>query len=217
MASKQEILSKLSDAVLAFEEDDARAAAEEALENNIDVTEAILDGLANGMSRAGELFKRQEYFVPEVLLCADAMEEGLKVLRPHIPKNSASRSKGEIILGTVEGDIHAIGKNLVKLMLNANGFTVHDLGEDVPLARFVEEHKRIQADIVAISTLMTTTMMAMEKVIPMLKSCDPKVSIMVGGAPVTQEIADKFGADGYAADAVSAVTEAERIVALRSA
>ncbi len=217
MASKQEIFAKLSEAVLKFEEDDARMAANEVIENNIDVTEAILNGLAQGMAKAGELFKRQEYFVPEVLLCADAMEEGLKVLRPHITKTMETQSKGNVILGTVEGDIHAIGKNLVKLMLNANGFKVHDLGEDVPMARFVEEHQRIGADIIAVSTLMTTTMMAIEKLIPMLKSCDPNVLVMVGGAPVTKEIAEKFGADGYAADAVSAVTEAERILSLKSA
>ncbi len=217
MATQQEILARLSEAVLKFEEDDARAAANEVIENNIDVTEAILNGLAQGMAKAGELFKRQEYFVPEVLLCADAMEEGLKVLRPHITQSMDTRSKGSIILGTVEGDIHAIGKNLVKLMLNANGFMVHDLGEDVPMARFVEEHQRLGADIVAVSTLMTTTMMAIEKLVPMLKSSDPKVMVMVGGAPVTREIAEKFGADGYAADAVAAVTEAERIISLKSA
>ena len=196
MTTKQEILLKLSDAVLKFDEEEARNAANEVLENNLDISEAILKGLSDGMTRAGELFKQQEYFVPEVLLCADAMEEGLKILRPHISKNAVSKSKGKIILGTVEGDIHAIGKNLVELMLSASGFKVHDLGEDVPVAR--------------------TTMMAIKQAIPMLKNCDPNLSIMVGGAPLTKEIADSFGADGYAIDAVAAVTEAERIMSLRS-
>jgi corrinoid protein of di/trimethylamine methyltransferase len=215
MTTKQEILAKLSDAVLKFDEDKARIAAGEVLDNKIDVTEAILNGLAAGMNRAGELFKRQEYFVPEVLLCADAMEEGLKILRPHIPKDAVSKTKGRIILGTVEGDIHAIGKNLVKLMLSASGFEVHDLGEDVPVARFVETHQRLGADIIAMSSLMSTTMMAVKQAIPRLKSIDPNLAIMVGGAPLTKEIAESLGADGYAADAVAAVAEAERIMALK--
>jgi corrinoid protein of di/trimethylamine methyltransferase len=217
MTTKADILAKLSEAVFKFEEDDAREAATEALENNIDASEAILNGLVDGMQRAGELFKQREYFVPEVLLCADAMEEGMKILRPHISKNTESQTKGDIILGTVEGDIHSIGKNLVKLMLDTNGFKVHDLGEDVPVQRFVEEQKRIGADIVAMSTLMTTTMMAVEKAVPMIKSSDPSVAVMVGGAPFTREIAEKFGADGYAVDAVEAVSEARRMMTLRSA
>ncbi len=216
MTIKEEIFSKLSKAVLNFEEDDARTAAKEVLENNIDATEAILEGLTDGMTRAGELFKRQEYFVPEVLLCADAMEEGLKILRPHIDKNADTNIKGDIILGTVAGDIHAIGKDLVKLMLSTSGFRVHDLGEDVSLSRFVEEQERLGADIVAMSTLMTTTMMAIEKAVPMLKSCDPNVSIMVGGAPLTKNIAENLGADGYAIDAVAAVIEANRLMSLKT-
>lgn len=214
MSNKQEILNKLGEAVLKFEEDEAREAALEALENKIDVTEAIMKGLTEGMKRAGELFRQQEYFVPELLLCADAMEEALKLLRPHLPEMKEEKSEGNIILGTVEGDIHSIGKNLVKLMLETNGFKVHDLGEDVPLQRIVEEQKRIGADIVGMSSLMTTTMMAVEKAIPMLRSSDPNVSILVGGAPFTQQIADKFGADGYAPDAVSAVSEAKRLMSL---
>ena len=218
MKTKEQILSALSEAVLKFEEQDARSAALAALELNIDATEAILNGLVVGMKKAGELFKQQEYFVPEVLLCADAMEEGLKVLRPHIKQNAENqqKEKGSIILGTVEGDIHCIGKNLVKLMLDTNGFTVHDLGEDVPLTRFVEEQKRLNADIVAMSTLMTSGMMAVEQAIPMLRASDPQVSVMVGGAPFTRGIAEQFGADGFAPDAISAVIEAERIIASRS-
>ena len=215
MTTKADILAKLSEAVFKFEEDDARAAATEAVENNMDASEAILKGLVDGMQKAGELFKQREYFVPEVLLCADAMEEGLKILRPHVPANVDSKAKGDVILGTVEGDVHSIGKNLVKLMLDTNGFKVHDLGEDVPIQRFVEEQKRIGADIVAMSSLMTTSMMAVKKAVPMIKSSDPTVKVMVGGAPFTREIAEKFGADGYATDAVEAVSEAQRMMSLR--
>jgi methanogenic corrinoid protein MtbC1 len=142
------------------------------------------------------------------------MEEGLKILRPHIPTNVDTEAKGRIILGTVEGDIHSIGKNLVKLMLDTNGFEVHDLGEDVPIVQFVEEQKRIGADIVAMSTLMTTTMAAVEAAIPKLREIDPNVRIMVGGAPFTLEIANKLGADGFAINAVTAVSEAERVMSL---
>lgn len=214
MTAQNEILKKLSDAVFHFEEEDAAKIAEEALDNNIDVTEAILDGLVDGMKRAGELFKKREYFVPEVLLCADAMEKGMEILRPHLPKNTETNIKGNIIIGTVEGDIHSIGKNLVKLMLDTNGYKVHDLGEDVELTRFVEEQKRIGADIVAMSTLMTTTMKAVEDAIPRIKAIDSKVLIMVGGAPFTKEIAEKVGADGFAVDAIAAVTEANRMMSL---
>ena len=148
------------------------------------------------MMKVGELFAAQEYFVPEVLLCADAMEAGLNVLRPHIPKVEGETGKAQIILGTVEGDVHDIGKNLVKLMLDVNGYTVYDLGADVPLDQFVSEQKRTGAEIVGLSAMMTTTMMAMKKVIPMLKESDPKVKVMLGGAPLTKDVAKLFGADG---------------------
>ena len=215
MVERETILKRLSEAVLKYDEKGAHDAAVIAVEQKIDATEAILDGLVDGMKRAGELFKNQEYYVPEILLCSDAMEEGLKILRPHIKMESTKDPKGSIILGTIEGDIHSIGKNLVKLMLDTNGYEVHDLGEDVPISLFVEEYKKLGADIVAISSLMTTGLMAVQKAIPVLKNTDPNILIMVGGAPFTKEIANQFGADGFAHDAVRAVAEADRLMTIK--
>ncbi|MFH1639004.1 MAG: cobalamin-dependent protein, partial [Chloroflexota bacterium] len=149
----------------------------------------------------------KEYFVPELLLCSDALYAGLKILQPHI-QISDSEVKRQIVIGTVEGDIHDIGKNLVKIMFEAAGWIVHDLGKDVKLNRFAEEQKRTNADIVGLSALMTTSMLAMPRIIEMIKSENPDVSIMLGGAPLTREIAERYGADGYADNAGEAVQEA---------
>ena len=213
MSSKEELFAKLIEGVVEFEEDDVAEAAQQVLDEGHDPVEAILNGLSAGMMRVGELFEAQEYFVPEVLLCADAMEAGLRILKPHIPVAEEGTGKPAILLATVEGDVHEIGKNLVKLMLEVNGFQVHDLGADVPLDTILAEQKNTGAKIVGLSALMTTTMMAIKKVIPLLKGNDPDVKIMVGGAPMTGEIAKMFGADAYADDAVGAVKEANRIAA----
>jgi methanogenic corrinoid protein MtbC1 len=212
MTTKEDLFAKLSDGVLKFEEDIVRQTAQKVVDMGFDVTEAILNGLSDGMTRAGDLFTKREYFVPELLMCAEAMEAGLGILRPHLPKKNDSKTKGTVLLGTVEGDIHTIGKDLVKLMLDVNGFTVVDLGVDVPLTRFVEEQTSVKAKIVGISAMMTTTMMAMKKLIPLLQSCDPKPKILVGGAPLTEQIAQLFGADGYASDAVGACVQADKLM-----
>jgi methanogenic corrinoid protein MtbC1 len=163
------------------------------------------------MDVVGELYTRREYFVPELLVCSDALYAGLDVLRPFIRTDTATH-KGKMLLGVVEGDIHDIGKNLVKTMFEASGWQVVDLGKDVKLDRFAEEQKKIKADLVGLSALMTTSMMAIEIVVGMLKAADPEVKVLVGGAPLSLEIARKFGADGYAEDAVSAVQEAGRLI-----
>jgi methanogenic corrinoid protein MtbC1 len=166
MATKEELYQEMIKGVVEFEEDDVAAAAQKVIDEGYDPVEAILHGLSAGMMKVGELFAAQEYFVPEVLLCADAMDAGLKVLRPHIPVVEGATGKAVVLLGTVEGDVHDIGKNLVKLMLDVNGYTVHDLGADVPLVKFVEEQKRLGAQVVALSAMMTTTMMAMKRPSP---------------------------------------------------
>jgi len=190
----QELIKRLHNAVLNMDEDAARKLSQIVLEKGIDAYYAVTQGLAAGMSAAGRLYARHQYFVPELLLCSDALYAGLEVLRPHI-KVSGLEKKRQIIIGTVEGDIHDIGKNLVKIMFEADGWTVHDLGRDVDLSRFVEEQKRTKSDIVAMSALMTTSMLAMPKAIKMIKAEDPEVAIMVGGAPLTHDIAMKYGAD----------------------
>ncbi len=212
--TKHDLLYKqLSDAVVAFEEEKVGELAQRSLDEGCDPVETIFAGLSAGMMIVGELFEKHEYFVPEVLMCADAMQVGLDILQPHIPRDGTDQKK-QVVLGTVQGDVHDIGKNIVSLMLDVGGFTVHDLGKDVPLERFVEETNRTDSEVVAISAMMTTTMMGMKKAVKMIRESNPDVAIMLGGAPVTPDIVKLFGGDGYAETAASAVGEAERMVEL---
>lgn len=205
----REILEGLHEAVVQFEEEDAVKWARAAVDEGVDPFAAAMEGLAAGMIEVGEKYNRKEYFVPELLLCADALYAGLDILKPAIEASGRkSEVKGSIVLGVVEGDVHDIGKNLVKLMFEVAGWTVYDLGKDVPLDKFVEEQLRTDSDIVGISALMTTSMLAMPEVIKKLRAKNPKVRIMLGGAPVSPEAAEKYGADGYAKTAGTAVDEA---------
>jgi len=208
---KKEILDGIRNAVVQYDEDQCVSWCKASLQEGLDAYETTMKGLAAGMDTVGELYTRQEYFVPELLLCSDALYAGLGILRPHIRTESADQ-KGKLLLGVVEGDIHDIGKNLVKTMFEASGWQVVDLGKDVRLDRFVEEQKNFKADLVALSALMTTSMMAVEKAVGMLKAADPEVKVLVGGAPLSLQIARKFGADGYAEDAVRAVQEASHLI-----
>ncbi|MBC8246111.1 MAG: corrinoid protein [Deltaproteobacteria bacterium] len=210
-ARKKEILDKLAEAVVEFEEDVAREWAQTALDEGMDAYEAIMQGLAAGMETVGDLYDQQEYFVPELLMSADALYAGLDILKPHI-KEEDVKNMGQVVIGTVQGDVHDIGKNIIKLMFEVGGFEVHDLGRDVPLEKFVEEQLKTDAEIVAMSAMMTTTMTGMKKVIEMIKEKNPDVAIMLGGAPVTQDVADLFGADGYADKAGNAVQEAIKMI-----
>ena len=208
---KEEILKKLAEAVVEFDEDGAKEWAQIALDEGVDAFEAIMDGLAAGMEKVGDLYDQQEYFVPELLMSADALYIGLDILRPHIKKEKVKKM-GQVVIGTVQGDVHDIGKNIIKLMFDVGGFEVHDLGRDVPLENFVEEQLRTDAEIVAMSAMMTTTMVGMKKVIEMIKEKNPDVAIMLGGAPVTQDTAQLWGADGYAESAGNAVQEAIKMI-----
>lgn len=210
---KQEILKKLNDGVVNFDEEMVKDAAQEALDEGIKAMTAIMDGLAAGMEVVGDLYDKHEYFVPELLMCADALYAGLDILRPQVQEGEdGGESKGQVVIGTVQGDVHDIGKNLIKLMFDIAGFTVHDLGRDVPLEKFVEEQIHTDSEIVALSAMMTTTMMGMKKVVQMIKEKNPNVAIMLGGAPLTKEVADLFGADGYAESAGNAVQEAIKMI-----
>ena len=209
---RAQIIEKLKKGVIEFDEDLVRQASHEALEMGMDAYEATMDGLGAGMDVVGELFSKKEYFVPEVLMCADALYVGLDILRPHVVRDESSQVVGEVVIGTVEGDVHDIGKNLVKMMFEIAGFKVHDLGRDVPLDNFVEEQIRTDSDIVCLSAMMTTTMLGMKTVIEKLRARNPSVKIMIGGAPITAEIAEKWGADGYAPDAPNALQEALNMI-----
>lgn len=208
---KEEILERLKQAVINYDEDSAKEAAKDALNNGIDAAEAIFNGLVKGMEEVGRLFEAQEYFVPELLMCADALYAGLDILKPHMKKLDLG-VKGSVVIGTVEGDVHDIGKNIVKMMFDVAGFNVYDLGRDVPLDKFVEEQLRTDSDLVCLSAMMTTTMVGMKTVIDKIKAKNPNVKIMIGGAPVSQDIAEKWGADGYAKDASNALKDAINMI-----
>jgi len=205
--TKEELLQKLSDGVLEMEDDVVIEGAKEYLEGGYPALDAILNGLVDGMNKASELFDEEEYFVTDVLLCSDAMYEGLNILRPHLPAEEVEKERPKGVIGVVEGDTHDIGKNLVKIMLETAGFEMHDLGRDVPLQDFVSKAKEVNADLVCLSTLMTTTMGGMETVINLLKEAGIRdnMKVIIGGGPISQKFADMIGADGYSVNAVEAV------------
>ncbi|MCI1946022.1 MAG: corrinoid protein [Clostridium luticellarii] len=211
--NKEEIFKKLSDSVVNMEEEEALELAKKVVEEKIDAYEAIDKGLSDGMNRAGKLFEEEEYFVPELLMCSDAMYAGLNILKPHL-KKTENGNKYKVVTGVVEGDTHDIGKNLVKLMLETSGFEIIDLGRDVPAQKFVDEAKNKQADIIAISSLMTTTMDVMEDVIKILQNENIRddFKVMVGGGPISKNFADKIGADGYSVNASEAIRLAKHLV-----
>ncbi len=210
---RREIFEGLRDGVVAYDPEKVQKYAKELLQNGMDPQEGIFEGLAVGMEKVGELFEKNEYFVPEVLMCAEALYAGLGILKPHVKLDESRRIRGEVVIGTVEGDVHDIGKNIVKMMFEIAGFTVHDLGKDVPLDKFVEEQIKTHSDIVCLSAMMTTTMAGMKKAIEKLRAKNPNVKIMIGGAPVTEKIAQMWGADAYAPDASNALREAIKMVA----
>jgi corrinoid protein of di/trimethylamine methyltransferase len=213
--NENELFKALSDAVVGMEEDRARELSIEAVDRGIDAYTAIERGLVDGMGRAGDLFESEEYFIPELLLCSDAMYAGLDILRPHLKVEDANQRRFKVVIGVVEGDTHDIGKNLVKIMLDASGFEVIDLGRDIPPQRFVDEALGQGAELVALSTLMTTTMEGMAEVVRLLESSGVRnrFKVMVGGGPISQAFANRIGADGYSSNAADAVRLAKRLLA----
>ncbi|MGO1369084.1 MAG: corrinoid protein [Senegalia sp. (in: firmicutes)] len=214
---KEELLKLLSDYVYEMEDEEIGEIAEEYIEAGYDPLQGILEGLVDGMNRAGKMYEEEEYFVTDLLICSDAMYNGLEILRPHLPKKSANSEKvNKCVIGVVEGDTHDIGKNLVRIMLETAGFEMYDLGRDVPLRNFIDKAKEVDADIICLSTLMTTTMPGMKDVVDMLKeeNLSTKVNVMMGGGPISQIYCDKIGADGYSANAIGAVKLAKTLVEL---
>ncbi|MDG6027436.1 MAG: cobalamin-binding protein [Candidatus Brocadia sp.] len=205
---KSDILNHLAQAVIDMDMARASKAAAEAISCNMDPYEAITDGLAKGMDTVNELFENEEYFVPEILLCADAMYAGIEVLKPHFPKEAAPNKK-KVVIGVVKGDTHDIGKNLVKIMLDNAGFEMHDLGRNVPYAKFIDTAGELNADLVCLSTLMTTTMDGMHTVIEDMKKAGMPARVMIGGGPISPAFAKTIGADGYAKNAAEAVKVAK--------
>ena len=210
----EEMVEKLAKAVIEGEPDDAEELAKQALDQGLDPLTCINDGLTKGIQRVGELFASGEYFLPELIIGAEAMKRALAVLEPAMVGDQSREVVGTVVLGTVEGDMHEIGKTLVGTMLIANGFKVIDLGVDQSADRFVAAVKENEAEIVGASALLTTTMLQQKKLIEALDEAGlrDQVKVMVGGAPVTESFASEIGADGYAEDAISAVDLAFRLV-----
>lgn len=211
-AKLDDILERLKNGVIEFDEETVVKASNESLEYGFDAYKCIMDGLAAGMDVVGVYFANGEYFVPEVLMCADALYAGLALLRPHVHMDPSKQVKGAVVIGTVEGDIHDIGKNLVKMMFEVAGFTVHDLGRDVPLEKFVDTYLESNSDIICMSAMMTTSMIGMPVVIEKVRAKNPHAKILIGGAPINEDIAKKWGADGTGKDAPNALAEALKLI-----
>jgi corrinoid protein of di/trimethylamine methyltransferase len=210
-----ELFKRMAQAVIDGDNEAAEAAAREALEAGIDPLAAINQGFTPGMDVVGELYSTGEFFLPDLIMGGEAMKAALAVLEPALQAAGQQRQVlGRVVLGTVAGDIHEIGKSLVGAMLAANGFEVFDIGINIPSAQFVAKARELDADIVALSALLTTTMLHQREVIESLAEAGllDHVKVMVGGSPVTQAWADQIGADGYAEDAASAVGEAKRLM-----
>lgn len=203
---QQKLFDDLADAVVNMNSDLSAELCRGVISAGINPVEAVQKGLAAGMTVVGEKFEAQEYFVPQLLLASDAMYAGLDILKPVLKGNSQTTS-GKIVIGVVEGDTHDIGKSLVKIMLEANGYMVFDLGTNVSADCFIDAAEMNQAQMICISALLTTTMSGMSDVISRLndRGLRDKYKVVIGGSPVTQEFCQKIGADGYSPDAVKAV------------
>jgi corrinoid protein of di/trimethylamine methyltransferase len=206
--SKDQILSSLEAAFIAGKKADSKMYAEEALKMGVKPLDAIDAGLIKGMMVVGEKYAARQMFLPQVLLAADAMYQALDVLLPHIPKEDAAK-RVNMIIGVVEGDVHDIGKNIVKTMFTAAGFDVHDIGKDQPADAFVEAVKKNHAAVVAMSTLMTPTMDSMKATVDAMveDGARKNVKIIIGGAPTSPEFAEEIGADLHAVNAQDAVSK----------
>ena len=204
----EEMFEKLAQSVIDGEPEDAVALAKQALDQGLDPLECITNGLTKGIQKVGELFADGEYFLPELIIGADAMKGALDVLEPALMGDQKREVVAQVVLGTVEGDLHEIGKTLVGTMLTANGFQVKDIGVDQPASAFVEAAKEHSPQLVGLSALLTTTMPAMRDIVKALRDAKLDIKILTGGAPITAEYASEIGADGYAPDAGSAVDAA---------
>lgn len=213
MPTKEELLAQLSRCVVEMEEEEVIDVAQEYAAQGYEPLDGIMLGLVDGMNKAAELYEKEEYFIPELLNCSSAMYNGLGVLRPLLPQEE-TENKVKVIIGVVQGDTHDIGKNLVKIMLESEGYEMIDLGRDVPPQKFVTAAKEQGAKLIALSTLMTTSMGNMAQVVELLKQegIRDEVKVVVGGGPISLGFARKIGADGYAPNATEAVKLVNRLL-----
>lgn len=213
--SNEEFLSMVKKAIIEGNKDDAKQLAQRAISEEMDLNEVIEQGYILGIKEVGRLWEEGEYFLPELITSAECMKAAMEIMKPELEKAHIDmRSAGKIVIGTVEGDIHDIGKNLVSSILSANGFDVVDLGADVKLDQFIEKADEVNADLICLSALLTTTMTGQRKLIERLKEKGlyGRFKVMVGGAPVNQKWADDIGADGYSENALTAVSAAKKLV-----
>jgi len=206
-----DILKSIAENVQSGDDKQVVELVNKALKAKMPALDILEKGLVPGIQALGKCFKEGTAYLPEVLIATRAMNRGVETLKPQLA-NVKIASKGNVLIGTVEGDMHDIGKNLVKLMLESNGFTVEDLGADVTADAFVAAARASEPDVVAMSALLTMTMTAMPKVIDGLKKAGLKAKVMIGGAPITREFATQIGAEGFAEDCVTAVDEATRLL-----
>jgi len=207
-------LEQIVKATVEGDEERCVALAQQVLDQGLDPLEAIEEGYSKAMVTVGDLFSRMEYFLPDLMRSAQAVNSAMKVLRPHLLQHGDGGIQGTIVLGTIQGDLHDVGKNIVKIMLQASGFEVHDLGVDVSVRRLVEKAEEVDADIIAASAILTTTMAYMPDLTNLLTDMGmrDKFQIMLGGGPVTPDWAMEVGADGYGETAAEAVDVAKRLM-----
>ena len=212
MRTKEELLQEMARCVRDMEDELVTEVTQEYADAGYDPQEGILNGLVVGMNEAGKLYEEEEYYIPELLICSDAMYNGLDVLRPLLPQDAGGNGT-KVVIAVIQGDTHDIGKNLVKIMLEAAGYQVVDLGRDVPIARLVDAVREEKPQILALSTLMSTSMAHMGTLIEELKKAGLRdsVKVIVGGAPLSRGFAEKIGADGYSENATEAVKLVDRL------
>ncbi len=212
MRTKEELLTEMARCVRDMEDEEVTEVTQEYADAGYDPQEGIMNGLVVGMNEAGKLYEEEEYYIPELLICSDAMYNGLDVLRPLLPQDAGGNGT-KVVIAVIQGDTHDIGKNLVKIMLEAAGYQVVDLGRDVPIARLVDAVREEKPQILALSTLMSTSMAHMGTLIEELKKAGLRdsVKVIVGGAPLSRGFAEKIGADGYSENATEAVKLVDRL------
>jgi trimethylamine corrinoid protein len=213
--TKKDLFAEMAQSIIDGNKDEAEALAKKAVEERLNLNEVIESGYVPGIQKVGQLWEDGEYFLPELITSAECMKAAMGVLQPELEKSKIETlSLGRIVIGTIEGDIHDIGKNLVASMLSANGFDVIDLGADVKIDTFLEKAEELEADLICLSALLTTTMLGQKRLIEELeeKGLEGRYIVMVGGAPVNQKWADNIRANGYAENAMTAVRVAKTLV-----
>lgn len=209
-----ELFQQIVEATVAGDQERCVALAQAVLDEGVDPLEAIEQGYTKGMAIVGDKFSRMEYYLPELIRCADAMKAAMDILKPHLGKGQNAGVPGTIVIGTIQGDLHDLGKNIVKTMLQAAGFTIHDLGCDVRVRSFIDKAEEQDADVIAASAILTTTMAYMPDLVNLLSDMNlrDRFKVMIGGAPVTPEYAEEAGTDGYGGNAAEAVETAKALV-----